>query len=151
MFGTRADPIVDVALIVSLLAPVMVWLGARLAAARVFDRHKLVQTVVLCVGWGAVLALETDIRLAGGSGSLIEKSASTYAGPARLALGIHITGAVLTYLLWTWLAVVSRRRFNQQLPGPFSRRHKLLGRTVLGGLAFTAVSAAVMYALVFVL
>ena len=151
MFGSRADLIVDVALQVSLTAPLAAGYGAWLARTRNLDRHKLMQTVVLCVGWAAVLALETDIRLAGGSGSLIQKSASTYAGPARLALGIHITGAVVTYLLWTWLVVVSRKRFNQQLPGPFSRRHKLLGRAVLAGLAFTAVSAAVMYALVFVL
>ena len=68
MFGSRADVIVDVALLVSLTAPLAAGYGAWLARTRNLDRHRLMQTVVLCVGWAAVLALETDIRLAGGSG-----------------------------------------------------------------------------------
>jgi len=69
----------------------------------------------------------------------------------REPAAIHITVAVATYALWSWLAAVSWRRFGARLPGSFSRRHRQLGTVVFGGLCFTAASATGIFALAFVL
>ena len=143
---TRADAFVNFTFEVSLLAPVIAWYSFRLPR----ERHRVVQLVLLCTAWLAVLVLETRIRLEGGSGSFIAQAPVELRRIGRIVLGVHITGAVLSYAVWTGLAVVSWRRFRARLPGDFSRRHRFLGRAVFYGLCFDAVSAAAMYFIVFV-
>lgn len=144
---TRADAFVNFTFAVSLLAPCVAWWSFRLPR----DTHRKVQLALLCVAWAAVLVLETRIRLEGGSGSFIAQSPPELQRAARIVLGVHITGAVLSYSVWTGLVVVSWRRFRAALPGPFSARHRKLGRAVFYGLCFDAVSATAMYLMVFVL
>lgn len=147
----RADAIACFTFAVTLAAPVVTWLSIRRAKARAFERHRRLQVGLLVVCWVAVLLLEVKIRLAGGSGSLVATASPEYRGLARALLGAHITGAVATYALWTWLAVVSWRRFQGVLPGSFSPRHKRLGLFVFGGLVFTTISATGMFFFTFVL
>lgn len=97
-----------------------------------------------------MLALEVSIRLAGGSGAFPAQSSIDRPGLLRALLLVHIGGAVATYAGWAWLAVASHRRFGAALPGSFSRRHRRAGRFVFGGLCFTALSAASVYTLLFV-
>jgi putative membrane protein len=151
MANFRADWIANFTYAVTLAAPVVSWLAIRRAKARSFERHRALQVGLLTVCWVAVLLLEVKIRLSGGSGSLVAAASEQFRPLARGLVGVHITGAVLTYLLWTWLAVVSWKRFGQRLPGDFSARHRKLGLTVFGGLCFTAVSATGMYFFTFVL
>ena len=101
--------------------------------------------------WIAVLALELRIRFAGGSGALVELAPPRLVPAARALLAVHITVAVVTYVVWTCLVVMSRRRYGVRLPGSFSRVHKRVGLVVLGGLCFTAASATGMFVLAFVL
>jgi putative membrane protein len=151
MFGTGAGVIIDITFLVSLLAPVVALASIRLAGRRRFDPHRRLQIGLLVVCVLAVLALELRIRLAGGSGALIDGSGFPYPRFNRAVLSVHMTGAVVTYVAWTWLAVVSHRRYRGALPGSFSHRHRRTGWFVFAGLAFTAVSAAAVYALTFVL
>jgi putative membrane protein len=151
VFGTRADAFIDFTFAVTLIAPLVVWLSMRAARARSHELHRRVQIGFLVVAIIAVVVLEVRIRMSGGSGSLLSQSAPGRTTLARVALGVHITVAVLTYALWTWLAVASSRRFNSELPGPFSRRHRRLGTLVFAGLVISALSASVMYTLAFVL
>lgn len=151
MPGSRADLLSNVAYLATLLAPVISLLSYRLARRRQFDTHRRVQVGLLLFCWAAVLGLELDIRLSGGSGSVIAQALPAYQLVARRLLLVHISAAVATYLLWSVLAVLSHRRFRRQLPGPFSRLHRRLGWSVFGGLLFTAVSATGMYVLTFVL
>ena len=143
---TRADAFVNFTFAVSLLVPCVAFYSFRLPR----ETHRKVQAVLLCVAWAAVLVLETRIRLEGGSGSFIAQSAPGLQRLARVVLGIHITGAVLSYSAWTALVVVSWRRFRKRLPGDFSARHRIFGRLIFYGLCFDAVSASAMYGLVFV-
>lgn len=143
---TRADAFVNFTFAVSLLAPCVAFYSFRLPR----EIHRKVQVALLCIAWLAVLVLETRIRLEGGSGSFISQAPVELQPWARRLLMIHISGAVLSYALWTGLAVVSWRRFRTKLPGPFSPRHRLLGRVVFAGLCFDAASATGMYALAFV-
>lgn len=147
----RADAIAIFTYAVTLAAPVVTWMSLQKAKARAFEQHRARQVGLLAVCWLAVLLLEVKIRLSGGSGSLVATASPEYRGLARALVGVHITGAVVTYVVWTWLAVASWRRFRGVLPGEFSPRHKRFGLFVFGGLLFTAASATGMFFFTFVL
>jgi len=147
----RLDPVATATYVVTLLTPAVAYTSIRLARARAFDPHRLIQAVLLTMGWLSVLGLEIRIRLAGGSGAFLAYAPPELARLAHRLLTLHIVVAVATYGLWTWLAVVSWRRFGRALPGWFGRRHRQLGTLVFGGLCFTAASASAIFALAFVL
>jgi hypothetical protein len=147
----RLDPVATATYVVTLAAPLAAHASIRLARARDHDRHRLIQAVLVAMCWISVVALELRIRIGGGSGVLVGRAPVELIGWAHRLLAVHISAAVATYALWTWLAVVSWRRHPGQLPGPFSRRHRRLGLAVFGGLCFTAASATGMFALAFVL
>jgi hypothetical protein len=147
----RLDPVVTASYVVTLAAPVAAYVSIRLARARDHDRHRIVQAVLVAVAWVAVLGLELRIRFAGGSGAFIALAPPELSDWAHRLLNVHITVAVATYVVWTWLAVASWRRFELRLPGSFSRRHRQLGTAVFGGLCFTAASATGVFAVAFVL
>ncbi len=146
----RIDAIVTASYAVTVLAPFVVYASLRLVRRGAHDAHRLTQGVLLLVCWIAVLALELRIRFAGGSGAFLEQAAGPVQAWAARLLFVHIGVAVVTYVVWTWLAVASWRRFGARLPGSFSRLHRSLGTAVFGGLCFTAASATGMYVLVFV-
>lgn len=145
---SRIDPVVTATYMVTLAAPLVVQASLRAVRSGRHAVHRRMQSVLLIVGWIAVLALELRIRLAGGSGSFLEQAPESMRAWAAGLLMIHIGVAVLTYAAWTWLAIASRRRFGELLPGSFSRRHRRLGILIFGGLCFTAASATGMYVLV---
>ena len=146
----RIDPIVTASYAVTVLAPFVVYASLRLVRRGAYDLHRVTQGTLLLMCWIAVLALELRIRFAGGSGAfLLQASEPVQAWATRLLL-LHVGVAVLTYLVWTWLAVASWRRFGDRLPGTFSRLHRRLGVLVFGGLCFTAASASGMYIFVFI-
>ena len=149
--GTRADALIDVVLLCVLANPLVFILSFRLARARKYEYHRRLQVYLLATLLFAVVLFEVDVRLSGGSGSLMR--GSTYAGTAwlRFLLLAHVTGAVSTFLLWLVLAVLSLRRFRQVLPGSFSQTHRWLGLFVLAGNMYTAVSAILMYVCSFIL
>ena len=147
----RLDPVVTATYAVTLAAPVAAYLSIRLARARELDRHRLIQAVLVTLCWISVLGLELRIRLGGGSGVFVERAPPDLIVWAHRLLAVHIAVAVATYAVWTWLAVVSWRRFQIELPGRFSRRHRQLGTLVFGGLCFTAASATGIFTLAFVL
>lgn len=147
----RLDPVVTATYFVTLSAPVGAYVAIRLARMRKYDMHRIVQAVLLVMGWLAVLGLELRIRLAGGSGAFVDTAPPELVGWAHRLLSVHIVVAVATYALWTWLVVASWRRQDAALPGRFSRRHRGLGTMVFGGLCFTAASASGIFTLAFVL
>lgn len=153
MFGSRADLVVDLTYLATLLAPLVAVVSIRSARGRHYERHRRLQLGLLTVCLLAVLALETRIRLAGGSGALLRQAPPAWARTARIFLGVHITAAVATYAAWGYLAAASLRAYRRRqiLPGTFSRRHRRLGWLIFGGLCFTAASATGMYLLAFVL
>lgn len=144
----RIDPIVTATYVITLAAPIVVYASLRFVRRGDHDAHRRTQAVLLCFCWIAVLALEIRIRVAGGSGSLVERAPESLRGRAQQLLLVHIGGAVLTYGVWTWLVVASWRRYGARLPGTFSRRHRRLGKLVFGGLCFTAASASAIYVLI---
>lgn len=151
MLFSRADLVVDLTYASTLVAPVLTYVSARWARRGDHARHRRMQTVLLVACFAMVIALEVRIRVAGGSGALLAGAPPGMRTMARALLAVHVIGAVLTYLLWLWLLIVSRKRYGTRLPGDFSRTHRRLGWVIFGGLVFTAASATGMYALAFVM
>lgn len=132
----------------NIIAPFAVYYAIGLAKRGDFNTHKKIQNIVFLVCVLGVLTLEGLIRVSGGSGSLVENS--SYAGTTifRAILAAHIVGAILTYLLWTFQIISSHRAFGKTLPGKSSWAHKAIGYLLFFGLCYTAVTAAIVYAMI---
>lgn len=139
--------IMTAVLIITLAAPVLAIYSVKFAVKKDFQTHKKWQTFTYMITVVAVIALELLIRFSGGSGSI--SGLSPYADEKffGVILIAHIIGAVLTYILWTYLLLQSRRKFDTDLPGNFSKTHKILAKVVIVGLIYTAVSALIVYLL----
>lgn len=150
MLGSRADLVVDLTLVINVLAPIAALVSFRFVRRRRYDVHRKLQLALLSICVLAVVALETRIRLAGGSGVFLGQGPPDWAKASRVVLGVHITVAVLTYVTWGVLAVRSSKRYATSLPGAFSRAHRRTGWAIFAGLCFNALSAIGMYVLAFV-
>src|SRR5258705_12672554 len=93
----RLDPVVTASYVVTLAAPIAAYASIRLARARDHDRHRVVQAVLVAMGWLAVLSLELRIRFAGGSGAFIANAPPELSGWANRLLTVHIAVPVATY------------------------------------------------------
>ncbi|QBO59382.1 DUF420 domain-containing protein [Chryseobacterium salivictor] len=132
-------------LVITLLAPAFSYYAIKKAREKDYKTHKKIQTLVYVFCIAAVLVLELLIRFSGGSGSMFKDSSHADNPVFKTLLAAHITGAVLTYILWTFLMIKSRRKFKKTLPGKFSVSHKRLGIAVFIGLVYTGFTAFVVY------
>ena len=143
----RGNLLTDLVFVCNLIAPA--WALVAAAAARRGDhaRHMRLQLTLWPVMIVNLLLLEGYIRVSGGSGSLVAGSPFEGTTALTIALSLHIVPAVATYLLWTGLVVTTYRRRSSL--GRFSSRHRLLGKIVIGGLLWTALSACFVYTMTF--
>ena len=141
--GTRADALIDVAIVFFVLAPFLMAYALRLAARHRHREHRNLQAGLLAGAIVAVLMLEISIRF-GTAGEAY--AASSLYGPSMVALFVvHLAVAVPTFVVWCWLAVLSWRRFSRTLPGPFGRRHGRLGKLTFAGLWLSSATGTAMY------
>jgi hypothetical protein len=146
-FGGRGNLLTDVVFVCNLLAPAWALFAASTARRGHHTRHMRLQLSLWVVMVANLFLLEGYIRVSGGSGSLT--AGSPYAGTTLMTVVflVHMLPAVATYLLWSWLVVATYRRRGSL--GAFARRHRPLGKVVIGGLAWTAFSACGIYYLTF--
>src|SRR5690625_2333940 len=116
--------IMTAVMLLTLISPFVVYYGVKLAKKKEYKAHRKIQNIIFYICVLGVLALEVLIRYSGGSGSLA--SNSEYYGTSffTITLVSHILVAVLTYLLWAILIIVSNRKFLKDLPGKFRKTHK---------------------------
>lgn len=140
-------------LVLASVAPFIAIYAVSLARKGEHRRHMRLQRRLFWTCLSGVLLLELQIRVAGGSGSLVADG--TYAGAVffRPILVAHIVGAVLTYVAWgTQVFLASRRvRAQRELPGRFTQTHRALGLATIGGLFYTALTALAVFLMAFVL
>lgn len=100
-----------------------------------------------------VVVLELQIRISGGSGSLVSSGTYTSAPFFKPILIAHIIGAVLTYMIWALQILVASKKPKMAgvLPGSFSIVHKRLGYVTIAGLFYTATTALMVCTLAFFL
>src|SRR5690554_958425 len=132
-------------MLLTLLSPFGVYYAVTLAKKKDYKRHKKIQNIIFYISVLGVLALEILIRYSGGSGSLASNSAYYGTNFYTITLVSHILVAVLTYMLWMILIILSNRKFKKSLPGKFSKTHKRVGYIVFVGLIYSAISALAVY------
>ncbi len=148
--GTRADALVDVAMVFFAVAPFLMTQALRLAAQRRYRAHRRLQVGVLLGAIVAVMLLEGSIRF----GHAVDAfTVSAYYGTATLAglFAVHLVVAVPTFIGWCVLAILSWRRFTDVLPGSFSPRHRFWGWLTFLGLWLTCLTGLGLYVLSFAL
>ena len=132
-------------LLVTLIAPIICYHAIAKARKSEFNSHKKIQTGVYILCVSSVVVLEILIRASGGSGSISSESSHAHKRIYKTMMIIHIIGAVVTYILWTYLIIKSNRTFQKTLPGQFSISHKKIGIAVFIGLIYTGVTASIVY------
>lgn len=140
-----ATLLMTLVLLVTLAAPAIAWYAIRQARAGRYAVHRRIQTILFIACITSVIVLEGMIRISGGSGSMVQNSAHVETTLFRSILTAHIIGAVLTYMLWIYLALKARSQYTKVLPGSRSAQHRRLGILVFIGLVYTAVTALIVY------
>ena len=148
--GTRADILMDFALIAVVLSPLIMLCSFRLAKRREYKKHGILQTGLLVLILITVVLFEIDIRLSGGSAAFIRLSRFAQAPFLHYFLKIHIALALTSFSGWFFLVLLSWKKFLRVLPGEFSVNHVFWGRWIYRGVVSTAVSGAGLYIFVFV-
>lgn len=150
--GSRADVLFDT-LVVSLVI-VLTVLAYSLGRARK-GRYRTHRALQLGIGLAVALelvAFELDIRLRGGWTALVSGNTLAGTGVLKLVLGVHLVFAISTVVLWIPLISVSLPRFSSgDLPGGFSRRHRLWGKIAAVDMALTCLTAVAVYIAFFIL
>lgn len=137
--------------ILAILAPIIILYAVSLAKQKKYKLHKRVQNSLFAICLSGVLILEIQIRLSGGSGSLVKDSPYIHTSFFKWILTAHIIGAIITYLFWTTSIIVSNLNYKKKLPGSFTKNHKKLGYFIFFGLVFNAVSSLIVVTMAYVL
>ncbi|WP_153557522.1 DUF420 domain-containing protein [Roseimaritima sediminicola] len=140
-------------LTLSILAPFISLYAVSLVRKGDHEKHIFIQKILFWSCVAGVVILEVQIRVSGGSGSLVSNSEHTGAVFFKSILVAHIIGAVLTYIVWGVTVFTSSKRWEvrKTLPGPFSITHKRLGYFTIVGLFYTAITASIVCMLAFFL
>ena len=137
--------IMTAVLLLTLFSPFGVYYGVKVAKKKNYKTHRRIQNIIFIVCVVGVLALEGLIRSEGGSGSLASASNFYNTKFFKITLFSHIIIAILSYLLWTILIIISNIKFQKILPGKLSKFHRTTGFIIFGGLIYTAITALAVY------
>ena len=146
--GTRADALIDTTIVIFAVMPFLLIYSVSLAKRRQHRCHRNLQVAALALMFAAVLALELDIRF----GDVMEAARRSSMANSPWLVGtfiVHLSVALPSFVSWILLEVKSWRRFMRQLPGPFSGRHIILGKTTFAGVCLTSLTGAGLYWMVF--
>lgn len=140
-------------LTLSILAPFISLYAVSFIKKRDFETHMKIQKRLFWTCIIAVVILEVQIRVSGGSGSLVSNSKYTGTLFFNSLLIAHIIGAVITYIFWgiTVFSANKNLKKKKTLPGKYSTVHKKLGYGTIIGLFYTAITAAIVCTMAFLL
>ncbi len=140
-------------LTLSMLAPFISLYAVSLIKKKNISKHIKIQKRLFWICVAAVLILEIQIRLAGGSGSLVANSDYTGTIFFKSILIAHIIGAVSTYIIWGFTIYGANKNLKNKLTltGKYSITHKKLGYITIFGLFYTAITAWIVCTMAFFL
>lgn len=144
-------------LILSMLAPFVALYAATLIRKKEYKAHIRIQKWLFWICILGVVILELQIRLSGGSGSLVATGTYVNAPFFKPILAAHVIGAILTYTIWAlqfYLGSRQRKRaggFSGGFSGRFVGLHKSLGYVTTIGLFYTGITALAVCMLAFFL
>lgn len=151
LIGSRADLLIEAVVVAELVAIPVLLRAIRAAREGQYGLHKALQLTLASIFAIATVALEVDIRLAGGMAYF--SAGGRYEGTIFLnaVLYGHLAVAAVNAALWSVFPVVSWRRFRAQLlPGTFSALHRTLGWWAVVAYALTSGSGLLLYIVGFV-
>ncbi len=148
--GTRADTLVDIAIVFLLAAPFLMACAVRLARQHRHRSHRNLQLTVFLAGIAAILLLEVSIRFGGAAEAYRESSLYGHPMVAWL-FAVHLLIALPTFGSWCVLVIASVRRFSGELPGSFSPKHRRWGALTYMGVWLTCITGTGLYVIGFVL
>lgn len=146
----KATFMLDVAVLaVFLVIPILVF-GLIQAYKKNYLFHAKIMTALGILVFIVVIAFEIDIRIHGGIKPILEKAerALAYTPAFEKFLYIHIFFAITTCIVWimTTFGAIKHFGFKNPMPGPYSKKHKTLGKlSTLGVLGVAITGVAVYY------
>jgi len=149
--GTRSDLLMDIVLVSIIATPFLMLYAFSLVRRGLLERHRNVQAVLITVLLLAVALFEVDIRASGGTRAFVKSSPLSNTDILWTLLMIHVLVAMISFIGWLVLALLSWRKFHYELPGGFSLRHRTFGKLIFSGAIFTAVSGTALYVMSFVI
>ena len=140
-------------LAVAMLVPFIALYAIWRARQKDYATHIRIQTWLFWTCMLGVVILEVQIRIAGGSGSLVANGTYARAPFFKPLMAAHIVGSVLTYVIWALqLIMASRRKSTIAAWTPrYLAMHKRLGCVTIAGLFYTAITAFVVCTFAFFL
>ena len=133
----------------TLIAPFVALYAVKAVRHNNYEKHQKVQKILFYVCILAVLLLELQIRLSGGSGSLVQDSPYLHTTFFEVVLTSHIIGAIITYIIWGILLFRSNNKYKKRvLPGVFSKAHKKIGILTIVGLFYTAITSLIVFIMI---
>lgn len=153
-FGTRADVLMDLVLVVFIVLPGLMHWAVRLVRKGRHRSHRNFQVVSVVAILAAVVLFEVDVRVSGGSATLLGPSPLWQSGFLKPFLIVHVLIAVTTFLAWLILDIRSWRRFGGgsfELPGGFSPTHRRWGKSIVVGVWLTSLTGIGLYVMGFAL
>lgn len=151
LIGSRADLLIEAVVVAEIIAIPVLLRAIRAAREGQHGLHKGLQLTLATVFAVATIALEVDIRMAGGMSFFA--AGGRYEGTVFLdaVLYGHLAVAAVNAALWSVFPIVSWRRFRARLlPGTFSAVHRTLGWWAVIAYALTAGSGLALYIVGFV-
>lgn len=147
---SRASFMLDfVAVAMVVIVPVMLWSIWLVKSRRNYALHKRVQVALGLTLLVAVVLFEVDMRVNGWR--QYAAPSPYYGGALTTVLIVHLFFSISTSVLWVWTIVGALRRFEKPpAPGPYSPRHRRLGRLTAAFTCGTAVTGWVFYYMAFV-
>lgn len=138
-------------LVVAMFTPFISLYAVSLIKEKEYQRHIKIQKRLFWVCVIGVVIFEVQLRMAGGSGSLVAQSKYVDTSFFRYILTAHIIGAVLTYLIWAFTIFWSDTKFRKKrtLPGFSSQMHRKLAYISITGLFYTAITSLIVWILTF--
>ncbi|MDH4129026.1 MAG: DUF420 domain-containing protein [Spirochaetota bacterium] len=149
--GTRADLLMDIVVIGITLTPFIMLYSFRLVHRNKEKKHKNIMLILVLILMIVVILFETDIRISGGTKAFVEGSSYANTMFFKIFFIIHIIIAILSFLSWLTLAILSWKRYPNPLPGSFSSAHKKYGHMIFGGVILTAITGIGMYIMGYIL
>ncbi len=146
LVGARADLLIELVVLAQVLGlPVLAWSVGR-ARRGAHGVHRATQIALTVVFAAAVVALEVDIRLAGGTARFLAGGAFEGTPLLHAILYGHLAVAMLNACVWIGLPLVSVRRARRgALPGAFSRTHRRAGWLAVTTFTATSLSGVALY------
>lgn len=138
-------------LILSIAAPFISLYAVSQIKKKNIDVHVKIQRRLFRTCIVALIILEIQIRVSGGSGSLVANSKYTGTLFFNSLLIAHIIGAVITYIFCGITVFMANKNLKKQktLPGKYSIVYQKLGYGAIIGLFYTAISAAIVCTMAF--